>query len=358
MDWTLEQIEVQSDKAKFKNYKRISELIIFLFFLLVYLFLKHSQIPKLDLQFTKYYRQIDWKKYEPDQNRIIKKQQVPAPLHPSANGDPSYAEWPEIVDTDFLSNDVSALLNQQPERSLDFIPDKHPDQEYRSKISIDQPDISTSLEQQDDYFKESNSNLLPQTYIEPQNIGTSVAVNNVAVNQNNSGNNKIYPRQDQVAISPQKIIADPGVIDIPLITKQKVTNSQNLSVIMDDLLRWMKKHPTEFNRVTKSFLMYEENDLTSRVLFRNKNRAFELYLLYKPKSKEIRICLIEGTESTMLIDSGFKKQSNYLRTGSTVRGSDNAIIAFGTSQYPASEKTTFDFYQLFLSWWEQAKLEK
>ena len=121
---------------------------------------------------------------------------------------------------------------------------------------------------------------------------------------------------------------------------------------------WMKKHPFQFNDVVKSFLMYEKNDLTSKVVFRSRDRVFELYLLYKQKTKEIRICLIEGNQSTMLIDSGFKKQSNYLRTGNVARYDANKIFSFSTSQYPASEKKTDEFYQVFLSWWEQAKKEK
>jgi hypothetical protein len=358
MDWTLEQLQTQNFDNRFTNYKRICELIIVLFIILLYIFLKNSQIPKLDLQFTKYYRQVDWKKYEPDRNRIIKKQQVPAPLNPEASADPSYADWSETIDTDFLTKDVSSILNQQPEKSLQFIPEKQQIHEFSASLPIDKPDISILIEQQKEHFKDNVTNLLPQKYVEPQNIGPSIAINNVVVNQNNTGNNKIYPRQDQVAISSEKIIPAPGVIDIPLISKQKVTNAQDISVIIDELLRWIKKHPAEFNKVIKSFMMFEENDLTSRVIFRHKNRTFELYLLYKETNKEIRICLIEGSQSTMLIDSGFKKQSNYLRTGSIARYQDNAIFSFGTSQYPASEKTTFDFYQFFLSWWEQAKLEK
>jgi hypothetical protein len=358
MDWTLEQLQTQDFDNRFTNYRRICELIIVLFFILLYIFLRNSQIPKLDLQFTKFYRQVDWKKYEPDRNRIIKKQQVPAPLNPSTSSNPSYEDLSEIVDLNFLDKNVSSILNQQPEKSLQYIPEKQQIPEYSARFSIDKPDIPISMEQQNEYLKNNLTNLLPQKYVEPQNIGPTVAINNVVVNQNNSGNNKIYPRQDQVAISSEKIIPGPGVIDIPLISKQKVTNAQDISVIIDELLRWIKKHPAEFNKVTQSFMMYEEKDLTSRVIFRHKNRTFELYLLYKEKSKEIRICLIEGTQSTMLIDSGFKKQSNYLRTGNIARGQDNTIFSFGTSQYPASEKTTFDFYQFFLSWWEQAKQEK
>lgn len=358
MDWTLEQPEIETNKNRFTNYKRICELILVLMFILMYLFLKNSQIPLLDLQFTKYYRQLDWKKYEPERNRTIKKQEVPAPLNSEVNPSLTSGEWAEIIDIDFLNKNVSSILNQQPEPSSQFIPDRNKVVDFSARLPVDRFDNSIPVDQKKEYFKDDATNLLPQKYVEPQNVGPSVAINNIVMNPDNSGKTKIYPRQDQVAISSEKIIPESGVIDIPLISKQKVSDKTDISVIIDELMCWMKKHPYELNNVTKSFMMYEKNDLTSRVVFRHKNRNFELYLLYKEKSREIRICLIEGGQSTMLIDSGFKKQSNYLRTGSVARYQDNTIFSFGTSQYPASEKTTFDFYQFFLSWWEQAKLEK
>jgi len=185
-----------------------------------------------------------------------------------------------------------------------------------------------------------------------------VTINDVTPNHETAGKSQRYPKRNQSTITPDKIVPETGIIDIPLISSEKVANKRDISVITNELMLCMKRHPYEFNQVTKSFIMYEPNDLMSKVVCRNKNRVFELHLLYKENSREIRICLIEGDQSTMLIDSGFKKQSNYLRTGIVGRTQDNTIFSFGTSQYPASEKTTAEFYQFFLSWWEQAKLEK
>ena len=184
MDWTLEQPELETNKNRFTNYKRICELILVLMFILMYLFLKNSQIPQLDLQFTKFYRQVDWKKYEPDRNRTIKKQEVPAPLNSDVTPSLSSGEWAEIVDIDFLNNDVSSILNQQPEPSSQFIPDRNKVEDFSARLPIDRPDNSIPIDQQKEYFKDDATNLLPQKYVEPQNVGPSVAINNIVMNPN------------------------------------------------------------------------------------------------------------------------------------------------------------------------------
>ena len=358
MEWTLEQPQLQTFKQKITNYRRICELIIVLFFIFLYFFLKNAHIPRLDHQFTRYYRQIDWKKYEPDHKKIIKRQEVPAPMNPDANPYSTSPEWDKIVDIDFLNNNISLLINQQPEKSFQTIPDRNPVNETFARIEIDRTDVPNVMDQPKEYFNNNVINILPKNYVNPQNVGPSVAINTNMVNKDNAGKNITYNNSNPVAISSDKIIPEHGIVEIPLISTNKVNQTTDISVILDDLMRWMRKHPYEFNSVMKSFMKFEINDLTSRVFFRHKNRTFELYLLYKEKSKDVHICLIEGIQSTLLIDSGFKKQSNFLRTGNVTRLPDNTIFSFGTSQYPATKETTIEFYQFFLSWWEQAKKEK
>ncbi len=357
MDWILEKYHFVDFKQKLTNYKRICELIIVFFLIFLYLLLKNSKIPRLEHQFTRSYRQIDWQKHVPERIKRIRKHEIPAPSTEITESNQSSFDWTEILDTDFLKNDISSILNQQPERSLLNIPERMNSREQTNKLPLDNTEPSILIDEQRDYLKDNATNLLPRIQVEPKNIGPSVTINDIVVNQSNLGNNQIYPNRDQASITTDKIIPEAGVIEIPLISREKVNTNPDISVIIDQLMLWMKKHPYEFNKVIKSFMMHEPNDLTSKVVFRYKNRVFELYLLYKYKIKEIRICLIESRQSTMLIDSGFKRQSNYLRTGNVSRLEDDTIFSFSTSQYPASEKTTSEFYQFFLSWWEQAKRE-
>lgn len=359
MDWILEKYHFGELKQRVTNYRRVCEIVLILFFIFLYLVLKNSKIPQLEYQFTKSYRQIDWQRHIPERIKPARKHEIPSPgaAQNDVTGQTSM-DWTENIDVDLLKNDVSSVLNQQPPRSLMSVPERLNSRITAYRLPSDETDPSLLIEQQKDYFKDNATQLVPNMLVEPKNVGPTVAVNDIMANQTNIGSHQIYSGREKASIIDDKIIPEAGVIDIPLISQEKVSKKPDISVIIDQLMLWMKKHPYEFNEVVKSFMMYEKNDLTSMVVFRFKDRIFELYLLYKEKTKEIRICLIEGDQSIMLIDSGFKKQSNYLRNGSVFRLDDNSIFSFSTRQYPASEKKTSEFYQFFLSWWEQAKKEK
>ena len=358
MDWILERYHLSDFKQKITSRKRLCELVIVLFFIFLYLILKNSEIPRIEYQFSKSYRQIDWQKHIPERIKQVRKHEVPSPGTQSAATGQSSFDWAEFVDTDLLKNDVTSILNQQPQQSLQNIPDRVNSRVMTYRLPTEDIDPALLMATPKDYLKDNATQLVPSILVEPKDIGPSVSINDMMVNQANIGSHRIYPSQEKASITDNKIIPEAGVIEIPLISREKVSKKPDISVIIDQLMLWMKKHPYEFNHVVKSFMMYEKNDLTSKVVFKYKDRVFELCLLYKEKIKEIRICLLEGEQSTMLIDSGFKKQSNYLRTGNISRIEDNTIFSFSTSQYPASEKKTSDFYQFFLSWWEQAKKEK
>jgi len=358
MDWIIEKYQLGELKGKLTNYRRVCELMMILLFIFLYLFLKHSKIPSIELQFTKSYRQLDLQKYVPEKIKIVKKHQIPLSGAQNAETGQSTFDWAEIVDSDLLNNDVSSVLNQQPQRSLQNIPERHNPREMSYRLTPENFDASFQIQESKDYLKDNATQLMPSILVEPKEIGPTVSINDNMTSQKNIGRHQIYPGNEKASITEDKIIPEAGVVDIPLISWEKVSKKPDISVIIDQLMLWMRKHPYEFDKVLKSFMMYEKGDLTSKVVFKYKDRLFELCLLYKEKTKEIRICLIEGEQSTMLIDSGFKKQSNYLRTGNISRMEDNTIFSFSTSQYPASEKKTSEFYQFFLSWWEQAKKEK
>jgi hypothetical protein len=131
----------------------------------------------------------------------------------------------------------------------------------------------------------------------------------------------------------------------------------DLSSIYKPLVEWMKRNPAELPDVVKRFMRYQLGDLTSWVPFSVENRVFEMFLLCVESTYEVRIALIEQLDVTYLIDQGFRKKSNFLRVGAIERIENNEILKFGTNLRPPSDRRATDFYQIFLSWWEEVKHE-
>lgn len=128
--------------------------------------------------------------------------------------------------------------------------------------------------------------------------------------------------------------------------------------IFVNISQWMKDNPKPLPNAVKKFMGFQSNDLTSKVDFKIKDRFFEIYLLCIESTYEIKICLIEGDRTTLLIDEGFKHESHYLRTGQVYRTRSNEILSFGTKQEAASKNETQEFYQIFLSWWKTTGMDK
>jgi hypothetical protein len=104
--------------------------------------------------------------------------------------------------------------------------------------------------------------------------------------------------------------------------------------------------------VEQKFIEFFAGDVTSRDLFVAEGMTYEILLLFKDTMNELRICLIEGDRATLLIDTGLRERSNYLRTGDVIRGgADHKIISIKSTQKPASEEETTRFYRIFQSWW-------
>lgn len=357
MEWIIERYNLGELKGKITNYRRMCDLMVVLFIILLYIFLKTSEIPPLNIQFTKKYREIDIEKVAPERIKLIKRHEVPMPKVQNEERAMAQTDRAEIVDTDLLNRDVTSVLNQHPNRSLKSVPERPITRSFEPPVI---PDVLPSLQLQKspEILRDNATQLLPNFRIEPTQVGQTVAINDVAMNQQTAGRNITIPHHAGSAIADTKILAESGQMNIPLISRDQAKQRSDISVIIDDLMEWMKKHPSQFIPVVKSFMMYEMGDLTSRVTFQHRDRHFEFYLLYKPNRREIRVCLVEGNQSTMLIDSGFKKQSNYLRTGAITRDINREIFAFSTSQLPANEEKTMEFYQVFLTWWDQVKPKK
>lgn len=131
----------------------------------------------------------------------------------------------------------------------------------------------------------------------------------------------------------------------------------DFSAIYKPLIEWMKRHPAELPDVVKRFMSYHPGDLTSWVPFSVENRDFEMFLLCVEVTYEVHIALVEQLEVTYLIDQGFRKKSNLLRVGTIERLANDEILKFGTNLRPPGDKRAAQFYQIFLSWWEEARHE-
>ena len=131
----------------------------------------------------------------------------------------------------------------------------------------------------------------------------------------------------------------------------------DFAAIYKPLVEWMKLHPAELPDVVKRFMKYQPGDLTSWVNFSIENREFEMFLLCVESTYEVRLALIEQLDVTYLIDQGFRKKSNFLRVGAINRLENNEILKFGTKLRAPSDQRAAEFYQLFLSWWEEVKHE-
>ncbi len=156
--------------------------------------------------------------------------------------------------------------------------------------------------------------------------------------------------------APQAKEMDAGAIEIGMVDMSGVAGEfEDLSPIYRPLVEWMQRNPAQFPDVVNRFMEKGAGDLTSKVTFRIGGREFEMFLLCKQKLYEIRICLVEGNESTYLIDRGFKENSRFLRIGQANRTPTGDILSFSTSRRAASDSRTEEFYQIFLSWWESVK---
>jgi hypothetical protein len=134
-------------------------------------------------------------------------------------------------------------------------------------------------------------------------------------------------------------------------------NYRNFTPIYKALVEWMRRHPADLPEVVDRFMGFLPGNLTSRVGFNIDGREFEMLLLCVESTYEVRVCLIERSEVTYLIDEGFKKQSNYLRVGAVTQQADGEILRFGSVLREASDRRTQEFYRIFLSWWETVKHE-
>jgi hypothetical protein len=148
-----------------------------------------------------------------------------------------------------------------------------------------------------------------------------------------------------------------GQATVKVDLKNFSVDDRNFSPIYRALIEWMRRHPADLPEVVDRFMGFQAGNLTSRVDFNIGGRRYEMFLLCVESTYEVRVVLLEKDEVIYLIDEGFKKQSNYLRTGALTRQPNKEILSFGSVMREASDRRTQDFYQIFLSWWDTVKAE-
>jgi len=151
--------------------------------------------------------------------------------------------------------------------------------------------------------------------------------------------------------------ANEATAKVTLKNLDQLGDYNNFTPIYRALVEWMRKHPATLSDVANRFMGHQPGNLTSSVKFVAGGRQFEIFLLCVEATYEIRVCMAEGGNITYLIDQGFRKQSNYLRTGTLNRQPSGDILMFGSVMREASDRRSQEFYQIFLSWWDTVKGE-
>lgn len=323
----------------------------------IYATLHWSALPEVREK-TQMYDEIDWTRFHPQPEEVAEPPQPVKLEKPTPAED--VAETPEPVQRVDLSSLENLQLESlsEPSPSLDkkSVTRKSPPAgASQNKIDLGN---SGSLGGFDSLLGESSRSLSMsgRGRGNKPRPGSGLTVGSGAALESENGSD--YGEGAFSLGAPETKGTDNQVADVPLMSAGDLAdNFEDLSPIYRALIEWMKRHPAAFPEVVQRFMETAPSDLSSVVEFQTGGRQFTMYLICKPRLYEVRICLVEGGASTYLIDRGFKERSSYLRVGSVNRRGDGKIISFGTRRQAASNQRTREFYQIFLSWWEQVKPE-
>jgi len=125
------------------------------------------------------------------------------------------------------------------------------------------------------------------------------------------------------------------------------------------LAEWMRQNPANLPVSVRRLMAEDRWDpefLTSRVQFEAQGRIFDMLLMLKEEIYEVHIVLVERSEATYLIDRNFQRESNSLRVGG-VDVRDGEIASIQSQMQAAGDQRTREFYQIFLSWWDEVSEE-
>ena len=122
------------------------------------------------------------------------------------------------------------------------------------------------------------------------------------------------------------------------------------------LIEWMRENPAELPDGVKRHVGYESGNLTSIVPFEVEDEYFELYLMVREELMEVHVVIVHGTATRYLVDRSFTGDGRLFRMGTAQRDEEEIIASIRSQRHPLGEESE-EFYEIFLSWWEQAKEE-
>ncbi len=146
-------------------------------------------------------------------------------------------------------------------------------------------------------------------------------------------------------------------LEINLKPRRSLSSLEIQNKVYKALVKWLKKNQKPLRPVMQTFLGYSNSRgaLTTHAVFSAGGRSFELYILCIEKGTEVRIALVEGNKVIRMVDQGFSKSSDQLRTGTVDRDEAGRIFKFGTRLQPTGSAKNKEFYNIFISWWENQK---
>lgn len=349
---------------KFDRDKQISTAITILLMLLFYLLLNMTQVPTQrrvkgdsdarDILIDKYSAQSQVKKIAPEPAVSTE----PTPIHSRVAASVPTAT-PRTPDVKKMIAEMSAFLDDPVSQPLQDLTKRQEPKSSNSRLQIDQNDMSSLFVSMttDNADMGASSFLKHAPALNHQRPELATLDSRPNVFPGKAGDTAI-PDLDASLIEGK---ANPAASTVTQVNLMQLPDDlqTKMPVIFVKISQWMKENPVPLPNAFKKFMGYKPNHLTSRVDFQIGERFFEIYLVCVESTYEIKICLIEGDRTTLLIDEGFKHESHFLRTGKVFRTSKTGeILSFGTKQEEASKKDTREFYQIFLSWWRTTGMDK
>jgi len=353
------EISLYNEHYKSTYRKRVSKIIALiitiLILLMMFLWMKYSVIKKRNI-IEKHYDEIDWMRFTP--KPIVVEKKASSASNKEKSPESAKAKSVQRIRVDNLLDQLNlSSLNLETKSLQKTGKSRKTSMNKKIKVEIS----SSSFESDFNLSFDENSPL----------ISSSITRNN----RKKSGNVEINALSGTDAGSGLASLGEEIGADLKGPTSFGMGGGGNgISVGLKDigafgedfedfsglyrpLVEWMKLHPAKLPPVVNKFMSFQPGDLTSWVNFNIQDRIFEMFLLCVEATYEVRIVLVEKDFVTYLIDQGFKKKSNYLRVGKIVRLENGEILKFGTNLMPANNKHTVEFYQIFLSWWEEVKNE-
>ncbi len=336
--------------------KFLAAVLTVLLLAIFFLALSSMAVPHHDLIADRY-DEINWTRFVPQ----------PKPILPKQRSEETKVEKPrmEMNKTAIKRINLEALLpeiNREQQQVTEPLP-----RQKKFRSGHQGQSVTPEMLKLDDKILTGDLNLAPgeehTVQITASRVRERTAGSGLKLGENTGASILEEDQLSNISAGLKKPVSGhsslPPSRQIELKTLNELENAPgNLSPIYRPLVEWMKKHPHKLPGVVQRFMAYSPPALTSLVRFSANGISYQMYLLCVESSYEVRIAIIKGDRVMYLIDQGFRKNVNLLRTGTITRLKNQEILEFSTNLQPAGDKVSQNFYQIFLSWWETVENEK